>query len=155
MHMYFHVHVYTCTCTTISATTLTSDNTHVLMRDERKKQSNKQTRQSNTAHPHVCSFYPHYTQPTCIYIYHCTTAIHVLHPIFQVILEHLPFMSVPVLECAFRTQRVLVDGSPVEASHSLALGQTWEMVFHRHETEVCVATSQPLPHVIVGAGLHL
>ena len=64
-------------------------------------------------------------------------------------------MSVPVLECAFRTQRVLVDGSPVEPSHSLTLGQTWEMVFHRHETEVHVATSQPLPHIVVGVDLHL
>ena len=29
-----------------------------------------------------------------------------------------------------------VDGHVVGPSHSLSLGQTWEMVFHRHETEV-------------------
>ena len=29
-----------------------------------------------------------------------------------------------------------VDGRVVGPSHSLSLGQTWEMVFHRHETEV-------------------
>ena len=51
--------------------------------------------------------------------------------IVQVILEHLPFVSEPILVCAFETERVLVDGSVVGPSHSL-----WEMVFHRHETEV-------------------
>ena len=54
----------------------------------------------------------------------------------QVILEHLPFVSEPILVCAFETERVLVDGRVVGPSHSLSLGQTWEMVFHRHETEV-------------------
>ena len=29
-----------------------------------------------------------------------------------------------------------VDGRVVGPSHSFSLGQTWEMVFHRHETEV-------------------
>ena len=29
-----------------------------------------------------------------------------------------------------------VDGRVVGPSYSLSLGQTWEMVFHRHETEV-------------------
>ena len=29
-----------------------------------------------------------------------------------------------------------LDGRVVGPSHSLSLGQTWEMVFHRHETEV-------------------
>ena len=56
--------------------------------------------------------------------------------IVQVILEHLPFVSEPILVCAFETERVLVDGRVVGPSHSLSLGQTWEMVFHRHETEV-------------------
>ena len=54
----------------------------------------------------------------------------------QVVLEHLPFVSEQILACAFETRRVLVDGRPVEPSHSLSLGQTWEMIFHRHETEV-------------------
>lgn len=54
----------------------------------------------------------------------------------QVILEHLPFVDAPILACAFETHRVLVNGSPVQPSHTLSLGQTWEMVFHRHETEV-------------------
>ena len=54
----------------------------------------------------------------------------------QVVLEHLPFVSEQILACAFETRRVLVDGEPVEPSHSLSLGQTWEMIFHRHETEV-------------------
>ena len=56
--------------------------------------------------------------------------------IVQVILEHLPFVSEPILVCAFETERVLVDGRVVGPSHSLSLGQTWEMAFHRHETEV-------------------
>ena len=56
--------------------------------------------------------------------------------IVQVILEHLPFVSEPILVCAFETERVLVDGRVVGPSHSLSLGQTWEMVFHRHKTEV-------------------
>ena len=56
--------------------------------------------------------------------------------IVQVILEHLPFVSEPILVCAFETERVLVDGRVVGPSHSLPLDQTWEMVFHRHETEV-------------------
>ena len=54
----------------------------------------------------------------------------------QVIPEHLPFVTEPILTCAFETRRVLVDGRPVEPSHPLSLGQTWEMIFHRHETEV-------------------
>ena len=54
----------------------------------------------------------------------------------QVVLEHLPFVSEQILACAFETRRVLVDGEPVEPSHPLSLGQTWEMIFHRHETEV-------------------
>ena len=60
----------------------------------------------------------------------------VLYSIVQVILEHLPFVSEPILVCAFETERVLVDGRVVGPSHSLSLDQTWEMVFHRHETEV-------------------
>ena len=60
----------------------------------------------------------------------------VLYSIVQVILEHLPFVSEPILVCAFETERVLVDGRVVGPSHSLPLDQTWEMVFHRHETEV-------------------
>ena len=61
-----------------------------------------------------------------------------MHSILQVILEHLPFVSVQILACAFDTSRVLVDGCPVQPSHTLRLGQTWEIVFHRHETEVRV-----------------
>ena len=42
--------------------------------------------------------------------------------IVQVILEHLPFVSEPILVCAFETERVLVDGRVVGPSHSLSLG---------------------------------
>jgi RluA family pseudouridine synthase len=54
----------------------------------------------------------------------------------QVILGHLSFVSEEILTCAFEMGRVLVDGGVVGPAHLLSLGQTWEMVFHRHETEV-------------------
>ena len=52
--------------------------------------------------------------------------------IVQVILEHLPFVSEPILVCAFETERVLVDGRVVGPSHSLSPRPD----LHRHETEV-------------------
>ena len=40
--------------------------------------------------------------------------------IVQVILEHLLFVSEPILVCAFESERVLVDGRVVGPSHSLS-----------------------------------
>jgi RluA family pseudouridine synthase len=53
----------------------------------------------------------------------------------QVLLEQ-PFVSAQSVARAFQTHRVLIDGSPVEPSHTLSLGQTWEILLHRHEPEV-------------------
>ena len=76
------------------------------------------------------------TSPLCIPYLCRDKCIIQMICIVQVILEHLPFVSEPILVCAFETERVLVDGRVVGPSHSLSIGQTWEMVFHRHETEV-------------------
>ena len=74
---------------------------------------------------------------SCVYlIFAVTSVLYRMIFIVQVILEHLPFVSEPILVCAFETEHVLVDGRVVGPSHSLPLGRTWEMVFHRHETEV-------------------
>ena len=87
------------------------------------------------------------TSPLCIPYLCRDKCIIQMISIVQVILEHLPFVSEPILVCAFETERVLVDGRVVGPSHSLSLGQTWEMVFHRHETEVR-GHSSPISHCV-------
>ena len=51
-------------------------------------------------------------------------------------------MSTAKLDCAFRTERVLVDGRPAKPSHRIGPGERWEMVYHRHEPEVSVVVLQ-------------
>ena len=54
----------------------------------------------------------------------------------QVLSDHLRFVPALELQQAFALNRVLVNGTPVDPSYHLSLGQTVEMIFHRHEPEV-------------------